>query len=65
MEIADVVVADASCFVVSKSRLLLIHLASGRQVDDAEDILGIMVLQEVVLTKLFVLDQICEDSVEF
>ena len=61
VQIRDVIVAYAFGLYVL---FILIHLTRLRQVHDREDILAVRSLQEGILRKQFVLDEVVEDFVE-
>ena len=61
VQIRDVIVAYAFGLYVL---FIFIHLARLRQVHDREDILAVRSLQEGILGKQFVLDEVVEDFVE-
>ena len=61
VQIRDVIIANAFGLYVF---FILIHLTRLRQVHDREDILAVGSLQEGILGKQFVLDEVVEDFVE-
>ena len=61
VQIRDVIVAHAFGLYVL---FILIHLTRLRQVHDRKDILAVGSLQEGILGKQFVLDEVVEDFVE-
>ena len=61
VQIRDIIVAYAFGLYVL---FILIHLTRLRQVHDREDILAVRSLQEGILGKQFVLDEVVEDFVE-